>query len=291
MSGAQFALQTQYGGSFHDLQIARLTCHQKLWSFAVLRTAIMNRPPKNKTKKEDLLEDPRFDKEDLAKASEPSKTAAGDDRNLVGVNAAFKEADFEDKMWMFWNDNKAAIVGGSLLALFFVVGVQVLRWYQEDSVRSMQVAYAEASDPAQKLAFAEKYKDESLAGVALMEVADEKYNAGEFIEAAGLYATAVEALEEATAQGRALLGQGVALIRGGDVDGGKRVLNELVDSDDALQSFKAEAIYHLASLAVQDKQYDAAKLLIAKMNTLDYGGIWASQLDGLKRSKPALADE
>lgn len=255
----------------------------------------MNRPPKNKNNKDDLLADPRFDKEDLAQEGkqpqEVPQGAAGDDRNLVGVEEAFKEADFEEKMWMLWNDNKTAIMSGALVVLFAVVGFQVFRWYQEDSVRKMQAAYAAANDEAAKLAFAASHNDKALSGVGLLSIADEKYAADAFTEAATLYSQAADALQGHLAQGRAMIGQGVALIRAEDIEGGKLVLNELAGGKDFLQSYKAEAIYHLASIAVQDKQYDEAKLLISQMETLDYAGIWASQLDGIKRSKPELNSE
>lgn len=255
----------------------------------------MNRPPKNSNKQETLLEDSRHDKEDLAQDSAQPQSAPadapGDDRNLVGVDEVFKEADFEEKMWLLWNNNKAAIVGGSLAVLIAVVGSQFFRWYQEDTLHAMQASYAAAEDSEAKLAFAAEYSDQSLSGVALLAIADEKYAADAFTEAAELYTRATDALQGHFVQGRALIGQGIAWIRAGDVDAGKLALATVADGEDYLQSHKAEAIYHLASIAVQDKDYDSAKLLMSQMETLDHGGMWASQLNMMKQNRPELSSD
>lgn len=256
----------------------------------------MNRPPRKKTNKDALLKDPRFDEEELEKAGsadskKKSDATGGDDRNLVEVDEAFKEAEFEDKVWLVWNQNKGAIVGGALAALLAVVGVQSYRWYQEDKVVKMQAVYAEADDSQAKLAFAEDYSGEALGGIALLTVADEKYEAGEFSEAAVLYSQAAEALEESPVKGRALLGNAFSTIKAGDKEVGRASLNAVVDMDGLLESYRAQAIYHLCVLAVQDENFDEAKILISKMETLDYGGSWESQVLQLKRSTPALADE
>ena len=215
----------------------------------------------------------------------------GDERNLVDINEAFKEAEFEDRMWLLWNENKSSIILGIAVAFILVIGLQFLKWSRASSIEKMQAAYAAATDDAQKEAFASEYSEDFLGGVAWLELADKKFEAEDFSEAATLYERSAVALAGNTAQARALLGQGISLIQSDAIDAGKEALNKIVDQENCLDAYKSEAIYHLVTLAIQAKDYALARLYILKMEELDFSGYWGVQLRSLQQNYSQLNDD
>lgn len=213
----------------------------------------------------------------------------GDDRNLIEIDEAFKEAEFEDKMWLFWERYKTHIITAILAAIFATIAVQGIRVYQDSRIASIQASFMEATTSEQKIAFAAAHSNHPLAAIALLEVADELYAAESFNDAAALYADAIRSAANAPElKARAELGQGVALARSGNRSQAMGVLNALAANPVAADSFRGEAAFHSAILALEDGQVDRARESLESILPLRFAGLWRDQAERMLRTKPQL---
>jgi len=166
-----------------------------------------------------------------------------------------------------WNKSKNSLF---LILAAIAVGVAVSYFY-EDSViddaseQSSQFLAADI-DAAQA---EERFKnfsdefDEKLGGVARYRSAVLSYKDGRFSEAAASFAKAVNELGELPPRGRALLGQGLSLIKSEKIAEGKGVLEKLATDSLALPADRSEATYLLATLALSegdDETFEKHKL-------------------------------
>lgn len=237
----------------------------------------MNRPPKKKKQRKDsLVEDPRFDREELEHAGsvKHAPKPSGDDRNLVDIDEAFAEADFEDRMWLFWNKNKTGIIAGVVILILGVIGINTYRLLEAKQHAAMQEEYSAAIGDTEKLkAFGASNADAPLGGLALLEAADAQYAAGDFAAAISLYQQSLVPLQNSVVVGRARLGVAMAQIKAGQADAGKNTLREILATEALLAAVRAEAAVRLAQLELADGNRDAAKQLldrVAKMSNVEY---------------------
>lgn len=160
-----------------------------------------------------------------------------------------------------WNKSKNS--------LFLILGVIVVAvaasYFYEDSViddaseQSSQFLAADI-DAAQAEERFKNFSDEfddKLGGVARYRSAVLSYKDGRFSEAAASFAKAVNELGELPPRGRALLGQGVSLIKSKKIVEGQSVLETLAGDSLALPADRAEATYLLATLALREGDDEA----------------------------------
>jgi hypothetical protein len=253
----------------------------------------MNRPPKkHKPKKDDILNDPRFDRKDLEEADRrlhAKDAVQGDDRNLVHIDDAFKEADIEDQVWLFWNKNKGTIFAVIIAVFIGVIGVEGYRMYQRSAVTSMQAAYSEAKTPEELTAFGQEHAGTPLGGFALLQSADAQYAQGNYAAAAPLYKSAAASLTDTYVQGRARLGEAMSQVQAGQTDLGKNLLGSIAADTTALVSIRAEATFDLGILALSAEDYAGARRQFEQASAIDQGGPWGSQADRLLQQVPELA--
>ena len=160
-----------------------------------------------------------------------------------------------------WNKSKNSLF---LILAAIAVGVAVSYFY-EDSViddaseQSSQFLAADI-DAAQAEERFKNFSDEfddKLGGVARYRSAVLSYKDGRFSEAAASFAQAVNELGELPPRGRALLGQGVSLIKSEKIAEGKGVLEKLATDSLALPADRSEATYLLATLALSEGDDEA----------------------------------
>ena len=160
-----------------------------------------------------------------------------------------------------WNKSKNSLF---LILGVIVVGVAVSYFY-EDSViddaseQSSQFLAADI-DAAQAEERFKNFSDEfddKLGGVARYRSAVLSYKDGRFSEAVASFAQAVNELGELPPRGRALLGQGLSLIKSEKAAEGKGVLEKLATDSLALPADRSEAIYLLATLALREGDDEA----------------------------------
>ncbi len=215
------------------------------------------------------------------KTSEPEKQIEADERNIVAVDEAYKEAGFEDRMYLFWHKYSSVIIGlivAVFAGLILYFAVLFLAERREASIRNQ---YSEAETPEQKVAFAREHTGHRLAGTAALEVADRRFNEEEYEEAAELYALARESLGGHPLAGRAGLGEAVAYVMQGRSDDAERALGALVEDEGVLQAVRMEAAYNLALLAFENEDYDRVRNLADRIGEEDMMGLWSGRAQSL----------
>lgn len=225
------------------------------------------------------------------------KKTAGDDRNLVLVDDDFQDADFEDRVWLFWQRHgKRTIAGG--IALFLAI-IAVIVYVQTEKMRvaALQAEYAATETVEQKLAFAKANESDPIAGTAYFAVGSEFAESGKYAEAASAFGNAARVLsgkEEFNAmQNRAVIASAAALARTGtpeDLSLAKESLKKLASLSSADPIYRGQAMYELAVAAVTAGDLDEARLWINEMDrALDPTNFWQARKRTLIAIEPALA--
>ena len=219
----------------------------------------------------------------LPSVNHPAHTAAAAD-------APVAEPSFEVQAQAFWTKNRNLIyVGFTVILLAWVGwwGWQVLTVAHETSV---QEDYARAAGKPDRLtAFAETNAGHALAGVAYLQLADQRYEAADYQQAATLYNKAVGNLKNEALLGRARLGAAVSQVNGGDKAAGAAALKVIAADAALLKAVRSEANFHLATLAVEAGRADEARKFIEEITTLDQSGAWSQRAVMLLMSLPASA--
>ena len=168
----------------------------------------MNRPKHKKNKNPLLPDDQQID-----------------ERNLIDAEESV-ELSIEDKVSLYWMENKAFILGCVVVLAALLVGVNGVKMYGESAKAKLQDAYAAAKTNDTLDTFILNSSKE-LGGFAALTVADEAYDAGEFARAAEFYALAESALGDNILAGRAALGTAFAHYSNDAVAEGIAKLNQI----------------------------------------------------------------
>lgn len=227
----------------------------------------------------------------MSNPSQPtgSSPLPGDDRNVVAAGTQGAESSFEDQVQAFWNKNRRFILFLVVLGIAVVVGREVITYMWKAKERAVSEAYGAAETPAQLKAFAEENSGHTLAGFALIRVADEAYKEGNYSEAAAAYEKAVEPLKGTPMSDRARLGAAVSQAQGGDRAKGEAALKALADDAAIMPGQRTEARYHLANLMIGDGRIDEARTALQEIMESDMTGSWAQRAYMLLSGLPAAA--
>lgn len=220
---------------------------------------------------------------------------AGDDRNLVVVDEDFANADAEDRLWLFWERNKALIVQGTTAVVIGILGFLAYFFWNESRRLELGVEFTACQDEAARRAFADRHPGEALAAVALTDVADDLKKAGKFADAAKAYDKAVSlaALAAKTPAvealgARARLYAALCRLEAGETDAAKAVA-DVADDVAAPETLRGFAMLTLANVAVaKGDAAEAAKWLNAMDKKLRANHVWKGDKEMLVRSEPAL---
>ncbi len=185
----------------------------------------------------------------------------------------------------FWDKNRKFLLGLCAAVLLAIVVRESWQYFADARDREVRDAFAQAGGDASRLGrFAADHAGHPLAGAALLLVADQKFEAGDFKAAAGSYGQAAGALKHEVLLGRARLGQAVSQLRGGDTAGGEAAL-KAVSADAVLPAaIRSEAAYHLATLALDAGRKDEAVKLTEEISKIDAAGAWAQRAATLRAS-------
>ncbi len=199
----------------------------------------------------------------MAQSSDKNPTPKSDERNIVD-SAILSGADLEDQLSLIWEKNKKFIIY-SVVGIFAAFGLYHLSLYLAEQGRlAVQEDYASADDSASKLSFAQKESGHPLSGFAYKELAAEAYEAGEYGKAAEYFENAAASAKGAVKES-AQMGHAMSLIQNGQTSDAQAILREIASNENA--SNQAEARYRLAVLAVQEKDFENARSLIAELQS------------------------
>lgn len=186
--------------------------------------------------------------------------------------------DFAAEVQTFWEKNRTLVLALCAAVLLAIIGFEAMRYFNAARNQSAQEAYAKAAGSPEKLAnFANEYSGHALASVALLQVADAKYAAGDYAAALTGYQKATPVLTTSSLKARARLGAAVSRIGSGDQAGAQTDL-KAIGADVAVdKNIRAEATYHLATLANEAGRTDEVRQLLDEVSKLDGMGIWAQR--------------
>ncbi len=226
----------------------------------------MNRPKKTKPQDPLLPEDQQID-----------------ERNLIDLEDA-AEISFEDKMNVYWMENKGFILTCILILFVAVIGFQGARIFIQHNETAHREAYAEARTNETLAEFAKKNSDSALGAFAALDIADEAYEAKEFLKAKEFYSIAASGLKGTLLEGRALIGQAFAQYSAGEQSDGLALLAAISANSDLSQASRAEAAYHMAIEADAAGRTDEFESYVAQIEEFNMVPQWQQRLSYYQES-------
>lgn len=220
-------------------------------------------------------------------ANPSSPKAAGDDRKLVSVDETYIAPSFEDKMHLFWQKNGTAVL---VLCGLVVVGILAKGgwdYLQGQKELDVEKAYAAATTSDQLKTFAAANSDHSLAGIALLRLADEAYTAGKSADAIAGYDKALSALKTGPLAARAQLGRALAKAQAGKTADAVTDLKQIAGDTNLFKGLRAEAVYNLTSLSAEAGNGADVQKYSDQLMQLDAAGPWTQRALMLRAKVPS----
>ncbi|MDB6166253.1 MAG: hypothetical protein JWQ83_1393 [Lacunisphaera sp.] len=197
------------------------------------------------------------------------------------------EPGFEVTLHDFWQKNRNFVLGLFAAGLLAIVIWKGWEYYAASHEADVQAEFAKLSDqPARLGVFADANAGHPLAGVADLKVADDRFTAGDFAAAATAYTKAAGSLKSEVLLGRAKLGAAISQLNGSDKTAGEAALQAIVADASLAAGVRAEAGYHLASLASEAGKSDEVRKLVEQVSRLDASGPWGQRATMLLSNLP-----
>lgn len=223
-------------------------------------------------------------------------SAAGDDRNLVLVDDDFQDADFEDRVWLFWQRHGKKTVAIASAVFLSIIAAIVYVQVGKMKIVALQDEFASLTTIEQKLVFAADNESDPIAGTAYFSAAGELADEGKFAEAASAFENAARVLSANTEfkamRDRAIIAQAASLAQTPEPENKTRsrdLLKKLASSPDTDSVYRGQAMYELAVLALADKNLDEARLWLNEMDrALAPTNFWQERKRALIAIEPQL---
>ena len=219
-------------------------------------------------------------------ATPSTPSPAGDDRNLVPVDAT-TAVSFEDKLQLFWKRNRTAILGLCVAIAVAILAKGGWDYYARQKELDVEKAYSAATTTDQLKAFSVAHPNHALGGIAQLRIADEAYAAGKSADAIAGYDKAIGVLKNGPLAARAKLGRALAKVQAGKAPEATTELKQIADDAVQFKAIRAEAAYHLTSLAVEARNGAEAQKFVDQLNQIDPMGAWAQRAVMLRATLPA----
>jgi len=211
---------------------------------------------------------------------------AGDDRNPVAVEGTYVPT-FGDKLNEFWEKNSKAVIALCVLILLGVLAKGLWEYMSRQKELDIEKAYAAATTSEQLKTFSAAHATHSLGGIAQLRLADEAYTAGKFAEAITGYDAALSVLKGSPLAARVQLGRSLTKIQSGKTAEGSAELKQLLDDANQLRAIRAEAGYHLASLASEAKDSAQVQKISEQLLQIDPSSLWTQRALTLRMTQVA----
>lgn len=193
--------------------------------------------------------------------------------------------DFATEVHNFWEKNRALVLMLCAAVLLGIIAYEGWGYLNAMRDQNAQEEYAKAvGSPDRLVAFAAEHSGHVLASISLLQAADAKYAAGDFSAALTGYKKAVAVLTNSILKSRAQLGAAVSQLSAGNQAAAEAELKALGADTAADKNVRAEATYHLATLANEAGRTDEVRQLLDEVSKLDSTGIWAQRALQLRAS-------
>lgn len=210
-------------------------------------------------------------------ASPSAPSPAGDDRNLIAVDKDYVAPSFEDRLRLFWQKNSKVVTVVLIVILLAIAAKEGWEYLAAQRDRELGQTYAAATTPAQVKSFAAANPQHPLGGVAHLRMADDSYAEGHYSDAIADYEQAAAILKTGPLASRARLGQAMAKLLAGRTADAEAALKAFAADSKEVKAYRAEAMYHLASLAVSSGKVADVKTYSDQLMQLDPTSPWTQR--------------
>ncbi len=200
-----------------------------------------------------------------------------DERNLVGAEKS-AEMSIEDRIAMYWMENKSFVIGCFTFLIAFIVILNGLRIYKNHADEKLQNDYTTAKAEGTLETYAKDNSGKEIGGFAALTVADEAFEAEDYARAIEFYELSAQALKGNILAGRALLGKAFALYQSGNETEAFAQLNSIASNVELSQNIRAEAAYHLAVNAFAAGKDEEFQGYVAQVGGLPQAQQWNQRL-------------
>lgn len=221
----------------------------------------------------------------------PSSPSAGDEHKPgTGEDAApVAGPGLEERLREFWATNQTRVFALCVVVLVVILGKGLWEQWQVRQEAGISEAFGKAVTADQQRAFVKEHEGHRLAGAALLKLADEAYEAARFGDAARDYDLALKALAEGPLAARARLGAAVSRLQGSERAAGEAALKAISADLGQPAIVRAEASFHLATLAADAGDAAAVQTLADQITAIDAESFWAQRALMLRATLPAAA--
>ncbi|WP_221032212.1 tetratricopeptide repeat protein [Actomonas aquatica] len=219
----------------------------------------------------------------------PSQPSGGDASASADVPAA--APDLEENVQLFWEKNRTLLIGIAVLVLVAIVGRNGWIMLQESQEEAARMEYAALDSDSAREAFADSHAGTTLAGAALLEVADAAFADGRFGEAKTKYQAAAEELEGTVFADRVSLGVAMSTLMSGDESAAITALRDLANNPAVSPAVRSEAIFHLASRAANSGDFEALNSLVTQIVAIDPASNWTRRVTMLQAAVGSAPDD
>jgi hypothetical protein len=198
------------------------------------------------------------------------------------------EPGFEVALHAFWDKNRNLVLGACVVALLAIVVREGLQYFAAIRERGVQTEFAQVADqPAKLAAFADAHQGHALAGVAWLQLADDKFTARDYSGAVTAYQKAAAEVKNDALLARARLGAAISQVSGADKPAGEAALKALSADTNISKNVRAEAAYHLATIALEAGNAEEVRRLVDQVGRIDAASVWSQRATGLLTALPA----
>ncbi len=198
-------------------------------------------------------------------------------------------ANPDEALLGFWEKYREAIVVACIVVLVGIIGWNGVKYFSEQKEIGVERDYAEATTPDKLRAFVEAHPDHALAGVAELRVADAAYQSGQNADAISAYDRAASMLKTGVLAARAQLGGAISKIQAGQAAEGVATLHQLADDSKQFSNIRAEAYFHLASLAAEAGRAAEVQQIATQLMQVEPSSPWTQRAFGLQATVPTTA--
>jgi tetratricopeptide (TPR) repeat protein len=215
---------------------------------------------------------------------QPKSKLAGDDRNVVAAGSGDVALSLEERVQIFWHENRKTVLLTIAAMLVVFVGKELVVLYLQERDRTIAAGFSAAGNDAAKLrTFANAHPEFGLAWLAL---ADEALKAGTYADAAADYQKAVDHLAGSPFAGRAAVGVAVSQALAGDRTKAEELLKKIAADQKQMNAARAEANLHLAVLAREAGRTKEAREFLIRIFVLDPQGALSQRIQAEMANLP-----
>ncbi|MEO7413415.1 MAG: tetratricopeptide repeat protein [Opitutaceae bacterium] len=212
--------------------------------------------------------------------------SAGNERDPLDAESSAITLTAEDKLQLFWRRNRTLIIVVCIAVTVAIIGIGVFDYLEGEREKDVQEAYVTATTPETLKVFADAHSEHALGGAAYLRLADDAFSAGKFADALTNYDKAAKTFKEGPLAARTKLGLAVTKVVSGKATEGTAELKQLVDDANQFKGIRAEAAYHLASLAAESSNVPDVQKYSDLLIQIDPASLWTQRAMMLRATLP-----